>query len=501
MSGLVSLATAPPRYPSVAPYDPDTAYPEYPFAPHRVAAEANGAYAAVRQSLALLGLDRENYGTPEWNPLRDVVPRGGLVVIKPNWVHHALPGDAAPHEILITHPAVVRAVVDYAFLACGPRGRIVIGDAPIQSADFEAILKMSGIAELVARYRDELGVELEIADFRQTVAHVTPSGRVQQAPTTRPDPRGYHIVDVGERSFLEPVTGRGGRFRCIDYDPQALGANHGPGRHRYLIAGSVMAADAILNVPKLKTHGKSGVTVALKNLVGINGDKAFLPHFRTGSPLFGGDDYPFPSLLKWSRTAVRERLVRSGSDVVWRTVRWLGRRALRVASDTRRPAPVGGTDPYMIFSGHWHGNDTTWRMVLDLNEAMFHAGIDGTWSEQPRRNYFAIVDGLIGGQRNGPLAPVRHDTGAILAGASPVAVDRAAAWLMGFDPERLALLRVARTRLGVGYPFERGIDEASLVTEDGVRLLREVAIDWRYQAADGWIGHIERPVLPIEAVA
>ena len=54
------------------------------------------------------------------------------------------------------------------------------------------------------------------------------------------------------------------------------------GRHRYLVARELIEADVVFNVPKLKTHKKAGVTGALKNLVGINGHKAYLPHHRKG---------------------------------------------------------------------------------------------------------------------------------------------------------------------------------------------------------------------------
>src|SRR5713101_3676758 len=72
-------------YPVQAPYHPAEAYPEYPFA-SCVAAEPNYAYAGVRQLLYDLGYDRENHGTPRWNPLGMIVKSGMTVFIKPNFV-------------------------------------------------------------------------------------------------------------------------------------------------------------------------------------------------------------------------------------------------------------------------------------------------------------------------------------------------------------------------------------------------------------------------------
>ena len=43
------------------------------------------------------------------------------------------------------------------------------------------------------------------------------------------------------------------------------------------------------------------------------------------------------------------------------------------------------------------------------------------------------IDGIIAGQGNGPEAPDPIHTGVLIAGANPLAVDAAAAKMMGFD--------------------------------------------------------------------
>lgn len=50
-------------------------------------------------------------------------------------------------------------------------------------------------------------------------------------------------------------------------------------------------ADVFINLPKMKVHKKTGVTLSLKNLVGINADKNWLPHYSGGSPRNGGDQF------------------------------------------------------------------------------------------------------------------------------------------------------------------------------------------------------------------
>ena len=64
-------------YPATAPYDPDQAYPELAQLPFPVGIDpSNKVYGGVREALRLLGLDRERFGTPEWNPLGELVRPG-----------------------------------------------------------------------------------------------------------------------------------------------------------------------------------------------------------------------------------------------------------------------------------------------------------------------------------------------------------------------------------------------------------------------------------------
>ena len=84
-----------------------------------------GLHAEIRR----LGLDRGRFGTPGWSPFSTWVPRGGRVVIKPNFVRHYHEGGGSL-DVVVTHPAVLRPLVDYALLAVGEEGSVVIADAP-----------------------------------------------------------------------------------------------------------------------------------------------------------------------------------------------------------------------------------------------------------------------------------------------------------------------------------------------------------------------------------
>jgi hypothetical protein len=101
--------------------------------------------------------------------------------------------------------------------------------------------------------------------------------------------------------------------------------------------------------------------------------------------------------------------------------------------------PVFGHTSATIRSGNWHGNDTCWRMVQDINRCMMYSDGEHFPTPKPKR-FFAVVDGVIGGDGDGPAAPDAQPSGLLVAGFNPVAIDCVAARLMGFDPFRLPVL-------------------------------------------------------------
>jgi hypothetical protein len=176
MTSLVSLARcdAPSQAPYPAfPFGPGGPLPEFPRAE---AGPPNPVFAAVRRCLCRLGLDREHFGTPTWNPLADLIEPGQQVLIKPNWVLHAHPRGRSM-EALVTHTSVLRAVIDYVLLALRGRGRLIIGDAPIQSADFGRLVNATGITRLLDRLQTT-GVDVNVRDFRENICELDRHGRV-----------------------------------------------------------------------------------------------------------------------------------------------------------------------------------------------------------------------------------------------------------------------------------------------------------------------------------
>jgi hypothetical protein len=82
-------------------------------------------------------------------------------------------------------------------------------------------------------------------------------------------------------------------------------------------------------------------------------------------------------------------------------------------------------------------------MVIDLNRILLYADSNGTVHTAPVRRFFSLVDGIVGGEGNGPLDPTPRRSGVILAGFNPLAVDLACARVMGFNHRLIPMLHRA----------------------------------------------------------
>jgi uncharacterized protein (DUF362 family) len=382
----------------------------------------------VRDALGDL-CSRLGWGDPGGAPLGHLVPPGGRVLVKPNWVLHQNRGPWTL-EPLITNGVLIQAVVEAA-LASGA-GRVLVADAPIQSCDFEELLGESGVgpwAEALRQVEPRFG---GVQDLRRTIRRGDSTGEI-----TRTDVQSlehFTLFDLARDSLLEPVTTPEPKFRVTQYPPAQLARTHGPGRHRYLVAREVLDADLVINLPKLKTHKKGGITCALKNLVGINGNKEYLPHHRIGGAADGGDCYPARDPVKRALEIVLDRFNSSTTRTSRRI--WRGATRMLQAVQNRRGDRIG-------VEGSWSGNDTVWRMCLDLNRILLYGRPDGTLAEAPLRRVIQIVDAIVAGQGEGPLRSEPLPLGLLAAGESAAALDWVLAIVLGYDPERVPIVREA----------------------------------------------------------
>ena len=447
-------------------------------------------YDLVRRTLATLGLDRDNFGKPGWNPLGEIVSPGDTVLVKPNWVSHSRPGGPPP-EVLITSAAVIRPVLDYISIALGHEGRIVLADAPMQSADFKKILEQTGVAELQKFWAGRGRPQLEVLDLRQEAVVVSSADKITERIQLPGDPAGYRAVQLGNESHFREIEGDWQKFRVTNYTPGEMENHHRPGCHEYLVAGSIIEADTVICLAKLKTHRKGGLTAALKNMVGINGCKDWLPHHRTGSIAEGGDEYPASNPLKKLAATLSDKMAAIEPGTGYR-FRWQARRLAGMAS---RFLPGG-----KVFEGAWHGNDTLWRMVIDLNTLLFYAGKHALLENKLQRKYLALVDAVVAGQGDGPLRPEPKSAGTFLAGLNPLAVDAVSAALAGLNPAAVPMIAGGFEKSGQGcrYPLVHfGMQEVRIISNlpdwDGVTLAEPAIIPGKLnlRPAAGWTGKLE----------
>jgi uncharacterized protein (DUF362 family) len=483
------------RYPDRAPFHPSTAYPEYALG--EVSDEPNDVYEAVRQCFRQAGLDAERFGTPEWNPLGGLVRPGETVLLKPNLVTHEHPRDPEGWRYMITHGSVVRAVGDYVYRALEGHGRIVIADAPITDTSFTAIAKLLGFYDIRDFYTAR-GVPVELVDLRLEEWE-TRDSVILSRRTLPGDPRGVVAFNLGDRSELASHRG-GGHYYGADYKSEEVNYHHTGGRHEYLIAGSAIQADVVFSLPKLKTHKKAGITATLKNLVGVNGNKNWLPHHTEGDPHRGGDEHPDPGVLHRleRRAVVWARKLSLSLPVVGP---WLHHKARGVGRH------VFGDSEDVIRSGNWSGNDTIWRMCLDLNKLIFYGNPDGTLRDPfpgNRKRHFSLVDGIVAGEGRGPLNPDPVEAGVLVFGLHPASVDAACAWLIGFDPDLVPIVRHAFETHG--YPLaEWGWRDVRLVSNvpEWNAALPDVpdASTFHFVPHFGWTGRVERRRAAADAAA
>ncbi len=144
-----------------------------------------------------------------------LIREGTRVLLKPN-----LLAPAPPEKAMLTHPAVVKAVVQYVL---HKGGKVSISDSPAMGS-LRKVVRESGIEAALE------GLDVEFKEFKSSI-----------------------LVDVGE-----PF-------------------------HRIEIAEEAMKADVLINLPKLKTHSQMLLTLGVKNLFGcVVGFRKPQWHLRVG---------------------------------------------------------------------------------------------------------------------------------------------------------------------------------------------------------------------------
>jgi hypothetical protein len=139
-------------------------------------------------------------------------------------------------------------------------------------------------------------------------------------------------------------------------------------------------------------------------------------------------------------------------------------------------------------------------MCVDLNRCLYYSDARGEDFEasEPIRKVLTVMDGVIAGEGDGPLAPADVPLGVILAATDPIAPDLVAVRLMGFDEHKIPKIfgPMADRKLrvtDVRSPEDVIVYEVNAQSHDVQRRpLNKICCEHVFLAHPGWIDHIER---------
>ena len=144
--------------------------------------------------------------------------------------------------------------------------------------------------------------------------------------------------------------------------------------------------------------------------------------------------------------------------------------------------------------GSWHGNDTIWRTIIDINRIIKYADKEGKLCDTPQRKIFAIADMIIVGEKEGPLLPSPKSGGIIAMGEDLVCFDEVVATILGLDINKIPLFQHLREKRK--YPIVKENEHALIVSNSEKlnnkaisQITREEAIN--IEPSSGWKGYIE----------
>ncbi len=151
--------------------------------------------------------------------IRSFVKRGDTVTVKPN-----IGWNSTPELHACTHPLVVRTVVALCFEAGA--SKVYVFDRPVNNPELTYVT--SGIA----------------AAAREAGARVEQPGRIDESR--------YRKIKVQGGTYLKET----------------------------LVAKRLLESDVMINVPVAKHHSSSGLTIGMKNLMGVTGDDRSRWHWQ-----------------------------------------------------------------------------------------------------------------------------------------------------------------------------------------------------------------------------
>lgn len=454
-------------------YNPSSKYPEYPFE-NEIADEENPVYDMVRNALYNMGYDRENFGKKNWNPLGEVIKKNQKVLVKPNWVMHINKGIENENDLsaLVTHPAVVRAIVDYVYIALADSGEIYVADAPMQECDLDKALERAGYNELFEFWQKYIP-SIKIRDLRHYSTVIDDNVILAKTENDYNEPI---VVDLKDKSYHKLGTNNNGKYKVSQYMGEDTQNYHNEKEHKYVLNKIVLEADVIINIPKPKCHRLAGMTAALKNMVGIIYDKNSLPHRKIGSVEEGGDAYEKKNIFKHYMEVADERKTSNSLSKHYNMAKF--------HSFFEKVFYVIGSiiSKDKIRVGGWYGNDTIWRTILDLNTIINYADKNGNICSEKQRDMLILGDMIICGEKNGPVKPSPKKLGMIMISQNSYDFDSAICKIMGFPYNMIKYISEYASK------NEKNIEV--IFNGESCKLCDMKSDDeWKFEAHDMWKKH------------
>lgn len=420
-----------------------------------------------------------------FSPIRHLVKPGETVVIKPNLVADSRIGASDEWVQVITNGAIIERTVQEVVLGLQGKGKVLVVDAPQADSDYEKIAKRVDLDGIVERCSRGSSVEIEHFDLREE-QWITREGVTVGKKKLKGDPLGYREVNLGTQSLF--ASKRNKNYYGADYDQKETSRYHNEVDNIYVMSNTVLSCDTFINLPKLKPHKLGGVTCCLKNAVGTCVVKNSLPHHTTGSPKVFGDQFPQMS-GKVKAEGTLKKIAASALKYKNPLVSYPIGLAKKVTGKV-----FGEQTSATVRNGSWYGNDTIWRTTLDLNRILLYSDKEGVMKDLPQRKYYAVVDAIVAGEGDGPLDADAKESGILLAGGDPVAVDAIAATLMGFDYEKIPT--VSNGFAEMRWPLTQDAPDKIKIKSNnenwnGNHVGSVLGSTLSFKPHFGWVGHIE----------
>ena len=173
----------------------------------------------------------------------DIVMPGNRVVIKPNFVkeHHMYKPDE--WEYVITHPIVIKLVLEGVIKRLDGKGEIYVVDAPQTDSDYDKIMDVTGLPQILKELQKNTTVKLEHFDLRDE-RWFYKEGIIVKRKRLPGDPKGYVHVNLREKSEFNEKECKD--YYGADYDMEETKRYHNDKDNIYVMSKTVLSADVFI---------------------------------------------------------------------------------------------------------------------------------------------------------------------------------------------------------------------------------------------------------------